>query len=285
MADTTADRRTKIEVLHAVPESALNGPPLLFVHGAFCGAWVWAEHFLPFFAKQGIAAHALSLRGHGGSGGHEDLRTASMSDYVDDVLHVMDTLEASPVLVGHSMGGMVVQRVLEHFDSDTFAERRPVAGAVLMASVPPGGLLGTAWHMATNDPLLLWQMASLQTFGESAATLEGIRRAMFSDVADPDLVTRYYRRMQAESQRVQWDMSVTPPPVATNGRAIPMLVVGADQDSFVPPWMARLTARHYAAPCEVLDNAGHAMMLGPSWQRAATVILTWLTEVGIVTAA
>ena len=30
-------------------------PPLLFVHGSFCGGWVWAEHFLPFFREAGVA--------------------------------------------------------------------------------------------------------------------------------------------------------------------------------------------------------------------------------------
>ena len=43
--------------------------PLLFVHGAYVGAWCWAEHFLGWFGAQGFPAFAVSLRGHGKSSG------------------------------------------------------------------------------------------------------------------------------------------------------------------------------------------------------------------------
>ena len=56
-----------LEVLTAGKPS--DRPPLLFVHGSFCGAWIWAEHFLPFFAEAGWECCAVSLRGHGGSEG------------------------------------------------------------------------------------------------------------------------------------------------------------------------------------------------------------------------
>jgi pimeloyl-ACP methyl ester carboxylesterase len=41
--------------------------PLLFVHGAWHGAWCWDEYFLDFFAGRGYRALAVSLRGHGNS--------------------------------------------------------------------------------------------------------------------------------------------------------------------------------------------------------------------------
>ena len=43
--------------------------PVLFVHGAWHGAWCGDEHFLDFFADKGYRAVALSLRGHGAGRG------------------------------------------------------------------------------------------------------------------------------------------------------------------------------------------------------------------------
>ena len=57
-----------LEVISKYPAGAARPTPLLFVHGAWHGAWCWDEHFLDFFAAHGYAAHALSLRGHGGTG-------------------------------------------------------------------------------------------------------------------------------------------------------------------------------------------------------------------------
>ena len=90
----------QLEVLSCEPKRRKHETPLLFVHGAFAGAWVWDEHFLPWFAEQGFSAHALSLRGHGDSAGHENIDWHSVHDYVDDLTEVIADLGTAPVLVG-----------------------------------------------------------------------------------------------------------------------------------------------------------------------------------------
>jgi pimeloyl-ACP methyl ester carboxylesterase len=104
------DRRPKLEVLSRAPTTSRNAPPLLFVHGAWHGAWCWDEHFLGYFSKRGFSAHAVSLRGHGESEGKERLRSVRLSDFVEDLTQTVDSLPATPILIGHSMGGFVVQK-------------------------------------------------------------------------------------------------------------------------------------------------------------------------------
>jgi pimeloyl-ACP methyl ester carboxylesterase len=91
----------------------LHPVPLLFVHGAWHAAWCWDEHFLDFFADKGYRALAVSLRGHGNSPTLKPLRSCSIADYVHGVASVADSLPTTPVLIGHSMGGFIVQRYLE----------------------------------------------------------------------------------------------------------------------------------------------------------------------------
>jgi pimeloyl-ACP methyl ester carboxylesterase len=257
-------------------------PPVLFLHGAFCGAWVWDEHFLPYFASKGINAYALSLRGHGASEGTATLRDATLADFCDDLRITAAEIEAKhgrgPVLIGHSMGGMVVQRVIEGMDANDLRQGKGASAMVLMSSVPPGGLWGTSLNMMMRDPFLFMQMGALQAFGAGAATLSGVHRAMFTGDTPVDLTAAYLSRLQEESLRVQLDLSTAPPPIATNGSSIPNLVIGADEDAFVPAWMAQTTARHYHAPCTILTHEGHAMMLGQRWQTSADTLLEWLSE-------
>src|SRR6478735_2105335 len=88
--------------------------PLVFVHGAVHAAWCWDEHFLDYFADNGYRCIAFSLRGHGGSSlGEKALNACSIADYVDDMRAVINQLPLHPVLVGHSMGGFIVQKYLE----------------------------------------------------------------------------------------------------------------------------------------------------------------------------
>ncbi|HSV28953.1 MAG TPA: alpha/beta fold hydrolase, partial [Candidatus Omnitrophota bacterium] len=132
-------------------------PPLLFVHGAFAGAWIWDEHFLPFFAEAGWECVALSLRGHGKSSGHDRLDHFGLHHYVEDVAAIAAGLERPPLVVGHSLGGAVAQR---------FVSGHPAAGQVLIAASPPQGFSGPAWWMALHRPGFLWQLGLLETLGK-----------------------------------------------------------------------------------------------------------------------
>src|ERR1700712_1716796 len=113
IAGMTCDAVPMLEVIDKAPCGAVKPVPLLFVHGAWHGAWCWDEHFLEFFTDRGYRTAALSLRGHGRSQTNKPLRTCSIDDYVADVDSVVGDLLARPVLIGHSMGGLVVQKYLE----------------------------------------------------------------------------------------------------------------------------------------------------------------------------
>ncbi len=138
------------------PKTAPKGPPLLFVHGSFSDARLWDEYFLPYFAENGYETHAFSLRGHGRSEGRDRLHIWRLADYVADLAQAVADLSHPPLVIGHSMGGMVVQKYLESSPS--------VAGMVLMGSVPPQGLLPSNLHMAMSHPFLFQQMALFSLF-------------------------------------------------------------------------------------------------------------------------
>src|SRR5258708_294001 len=126
-----------------LPGGPRRRPPLLFVHGGYCDGWCWEPHFLPWFAARGYAAHALSLRGHGGSGGHETMFVAGLDDFAVDVARIASGLPSPPVLIGHSMGAAIVERLLV---------AGSVRAAALLAPVPPTGLGLVAHRLAAYQP-------------------------------------------------------------------------------------------------------------------------------------
>ena len=99
-----------LELISRQPSGKTHRTPLLFVHGAWHAAWCWDEHFLPYFAAHGYEAHAVSLRGHGSSPGPKRLSWVSTADYVADVAATVQQFAVPPVIIGHSMGGFVVQK-------------------------------------------------------------------------------------------------------------------------------------------------------------------------------
>ncbi len=259
-----------LEVLCRTPETDSGATPLLFVHGAYTGAWCWEERFLPWFAAGGRPVYALSLSGHGASPQRECLDAYSIDDYVDDVVSVASRLPAPPVLVGHSMGGMVVQKCLERFSAP---------GAVLMASVPPQGLMASAVGLMLQKPGLLFDLNRIM--GGGSAQLESLHEALFHQPVDAADLQRYYVLSQPESHRAIWDMTLFNLPRLASGRIPPMLVLGASHDLLIPPAQVHMTARTYGLEAEVFDGLGHAMMLERGWLPVAGRIAGWLAERGL----
>lgn len=243
--------------------------PVVFVHGAFTGAWCWNEHFLTWFADQGFEAISFSLRGHGGSGGRELRSLASIDDYVEDLETVVDTLGQKPILIGHSMGGYIIQKYLE---------KHKATGAVLMASVPPEGLLASNTMMAMAQPDLYLQMFWLQAIGPHTLLRDRLGRAMLSpDIAEDEGMI-YFGRLETESHRALMDMMGSNPVFLSQTDLPPMLAIGARNDEIIQSELVNHTARRLGADCVLLDNIAHAMMLDANWEKAASSIVEWLEK-------
>jgi pimeloyl-ACP methyl ester carboxylesterase len=268
-----------LEVIDKGSLSESHPAPLLFVHGGQHGAWCWDEHFLDFFAAKGYRAVAVSLRGHGRSPNSKSPRACSITDYVEDVRTVADDLPQTPVVIGHSLGGFVVQKYLES---------HAAPAAVLVASAPPQGAAGALLRNAaallrgtTQHPWLTVKAAltghSLPDFNEP----EQVRTMFFSAHTPESLVVRYAERLQNEPNG-KWVLDMVflnlpkPRRVST-----PLLVLGAECDRSVTPQEAHATARAYRTQAEIFPNMGHDLMLEPGWVAVAQRMHTWLCAQGL----
>ncbi|MBB5018459.1 non-heme chloroperoxidase [Chitinivorax tropicus] len=261
-----------LEVLHHPAANAPRPHPILFIHGAYSAAWCWEPHFLPFFAAQGYDCHALSLRGHGGSEGHEYLSLTSIDDYLADIEQVVATLPQAPILIGHSMGGMLAQ---------LFCQKHPAAAAILMASVPPEGLLGATMQLAFREPQAFFELNLIHASDGRLSTIASIRRQLFSDSMPEQEAIRYLARFQPESHRAILDLSFLPFRPTAVPNQVPVLVLGAEKDGLFPPYLVHATASRYGVKAEIFPNMAHVMMLEPHWQQPAQRIAGWLAEQGL----
>jgi pimeloyl-ACP methyl ester carboxylesterase len=257
-----------LEVIKKEPSEITHSSPVLFVHGMWHAAWCWAEYFLPYFSRHGYVSYALSLRGHGRSEGHKQLRWASLNDYVSDVAQVASQLRSPPILVGHSMGGMIVQKYLE-------SHKTPAA--VLLASVPPAGLMLATARSFLRHPLSLVKSGLTLSMSPIVATPRLAQEAFFSDSMNKEKVMDYFSQLGDESFRVYLDM------LALNMRRIqqiesPLLVLGAKDDMMVSPGEVEATARRHNVEAVFFDQTAHDMMLDARWQEVADRILAWLDK-------
>lgn len=256
----------KLELLEYLPTADTTNPPLLFLHGAFHGAWCWKDYFLPYFSGQGFPCYALSFRGHGGSEGHEKLDAASLEDYMHDVLEILPLLHDKPVIIGHSMGGAITQMLLnEHPDA--------IRTAVLMSSVSPDGL--------RKDMLRLFfrhfsTMVQMFTSNKSK-----YQRLIASLLLAQDMPVATKRAcvalLQPESFKVWQEMSkqIVPKSMQTN---LPVLVLGSKSDKLISLGSVVAMGKRFHTEPIIFDHVSHDMMLDPHWKDVADQILTYLNN-------
>jgi pimeloyl-ACP methyl ester carboxylesterase len=258
----------KLEIISKRPAESQHPTSLLFIHGMMHGAWCWDAHFLDYFAQHGFAAHAVNLRGHGNSEGRDNLRWTRIADYVDDVVDAVRQLPSPPVLIGHSMGGFVIQKYLEDRDAP---------GAVLLSSPPPVGLVRTAVRIARRRPFAFAKTNLTLSLRPVIATPQLAREAFFSaDLPDEEL-RAYWQLMQEESYRAFLDMVALDLPKPRKART-PLLILGAARDNMLKPSEIEATARAYHTQSEIIPDVAHNSMLEARWQTVAERILVWLKE-------
>lgn len=260
---------------------------LALVHGICHGARCW-ENFINFFADHGYQCYAISLPGHGGSGGKEHLQAYRLSDYVEAVKEAIETIkkdmeahglrDVKPFLLGHSMGGAVVQQYIGKYP-DT------VGGAVLFASA-------TAPCMSRRETLAslfsspekhnLW-CAFKVALGCKKNWAENVHNAAFftgeneagEKIQRIDDTSPYESLLQKESKWILlWDLYCK---YSENYRIdVPIFVIGSRADAYFPEESLEKTAGKYAEhkepAYECLNYLCHDMMLDPKWEEPAELV-------------
>ena len=255
-----------LEMIACHPDRPARGaPPLVFVHGAFAAAWVWAERYMPRVAAAGYTSYALSLRGHGESFGGEHVDHHSIRDYVDDLSRIVEEIGETPVLIGHSMGGFVVQKYLEHHTA---------RAAVLMSSVPPQGLVAATFHLFLKRPGLLIEINRL--LASHDISLDSAREALFAKPIADDLLIRFMQRMSPESQRAIWDMSMFNLVNISAVRRTPLLVLGVEHDQLIPPFLVTATGHSYGVPAQIFPGFGHGFPIEDGGEVIIDAAVDWL---------
>lgn len=258
----------KLEMISRYPLQNSHTVPLLFIHGTLHIAVCWEVHFLDFFAQHGYAAHAVNLRGHGNSEGRENLRWTRIADFVEDVENTVQQLPSPPVLIGHSMGGFIIQKYLEDHDAPA---------AVLLSSASPAGLLPTAIRTARRRPWVFVKMNLTLSLLPFIATPQLVGEAFFSQDLPEELLLKYWKETQNDSYMAFLDMVALDLPKLEKIRT-PLLVLGVARDNMIAPQEIEATARAYHTQTEIIPDVAHNSMLELGWQAVAERILVWLNK-------
>lgn len=249
-----------LQALHW-PTTDLKAPQtLLAIHGIWVGAHVWNQ-FGAYLASQGYETYAVWLRHHQPGSDHRQLEGLGLRDYADDVAAVVREL-ASPVLVGHSMGGLLAQIA---------ATLTEPSGLALLSSAPPFGI-----PIIPRLPLLITGIRNFFGRPFDSSPMHPFADDAFLERLSPNQRAELTARRTPEPRRVARHLAFWPPIVRASQIQCPVFVGAGDEDPVVIPWVTRRIAARYRVVPTFYHGRGHMLNLEPGWQAVGDDLMRWV---------
>ena len=258
------------------------GTPVVFIHGLWLHADSWGE-WVDRFRGFGYASIAVGWPGDGAT--VEETRQNAdrvagygIAEIVRHHIAAIADLEAKPIVVGHSFGGLIAQRLL----ADGYAiagvaiDPAPIKGVYVL---PPSALRVAS--VALRNPANRGRAVSLTReqfrYGFGNELTQGESDELFDRWTIPSpgkpLFQAAFANLSGES----------PAKVDTRADRGPLLLTAGLKDHTVPPSIVRATRKRYRDSPAVTDylefpGRGHTLALDTGWPDVAESVLAWLKD-------
>jgi pimeloyl-ACP methyl ester carboxylesterase len=240
------------------------------------GTWGRGSHFheaRAAFEERGFVVHTPTLRHHELSleDGAAQIAGLSLTDYADDLVEVCESLDSPPLILGHSLGGLLAQLVAARTKHAGLIGVCPAPAAGIFAMYPSMSRLFLSHYLQARPwtkPLRpTWEKFHV---GGRITQTEEDSRALFADLVCES--GRAYCEMafpqldRRKASRVDYS--------AIDG---PVLIFGGAQDRTVVPAVCRATAAKYRnATYQELLDADHMILFGDILHTTMSHIDNWL---------
>lgn len=249
-------------------------PRIIFIHGMFLNSLSW-EAWITYFQHRGFDCGAPAWPLHEGDPrqlreevppGLGDLNLAALHAHYRQLLAGTGPV----VLIGHSIGGLLVQKLL--------ADGIGVAG-VGICSVAPNQMLAMDWEFFRNTLAITNPLAGDSPF---EMTLELFHQNFGNTMTKAASDAAFETYAVHESRQVLRDILTSGADIDVKAPHPPLLLIGAEKDEIIPAPLVRRNAEAYEderSHSEYLEftGRGHFICGQDGWEEVALSIANWLT--------
>lgn len=249
---------------------------VILLHGMWSDAESLAE-VKRAFEGAGYMVQSLTLPNHCPRADHTGASRAALAkctlqDYVQFVLENIQYLEAPPILVGHSMGGLIAQLT---------AERVECKRLVLLSTAAPAGIYSLSFSVFKTLGRNLFRFPLWRKL--TGLTLSSVQYGI-ANSQDRSQQQCIYERSGYESGMVTLQMSLA---AFTNSSfasvnperiGCPILMIAGTEDRITPIKVQRRIAQHYGSQAELVEIPGccHWTIGGSFFPHVSSALFTWL---------
>jgi len=263
-----------------------NGTPVLFIHGLWLHASSW-QPWEDLFQKAGYAPVAPGWPGDSDTVAESRANPEAIADHgIDDVTEhyagIIAEMPARPVLIGHSFGGMIAEKLL---GEDLGAAAIAIDAAQIKGVLPlPLSSLRATLPVFKN-PANSHRAVSL--------TAQQFRYSFGNAVSEAESNQLYEKWTIPAPGKPLFEAATanfsphSPAKVQTgNTERGPLLLIMGGQDHTVPEAITKSTLKQYrdsdaVTELKEFDDRGHSLTIDSGWRGVADECLAWLAEQGL----
>jgi pimeloyl-ACP methyl ester carboxylesterase len=250
---------------------------IVFVHGMFMTPLCW-EHWVDFFQAQGYSCIAPAWPGRNAPvdtlrQAHPDpqLGKLTLSAVVEYLTAIVSKLD-NPILIGHSMGGLVVQLLLQ---------KDLAAAGVAIDSAPPAGVITTKWSFLKSNWPMINPFVSRST--PRAMSLADFQYAFVNGLPVDEQRAAYDRYVVPESRMIPRESLGKAAKIDFKKVHAPLLLTAGSDDHIIPASLNRTNYLRYQRSPSITDfkefpGRVHFTIGQKGWEETADYIARWLKE-------
>lgn len=249
---------------------------IVMIHGMHGGGWYW-ENYKNFFETKGYHCITPTLRFHDMEPkGLPDPRlgTTSLLDYAEDLEKEISKLETLPILMGHSMGGLLTQILGSRGLAKALVLLTPAAPSGIM-SLKPSVIRGFLSGLMKYG---FWKKPMRHTFNEVVYSM----LQLLTPEEQKEIFDKFvYESGRAASEIGFWPLDPKKAAKVDESKiTCPVLVIAGAQDRMTPASVVRKVADKYRTVSTYKEfiNHAHWVVSEPGWEDVAQYAYNWLNK-------
>jgi pimeloyl-ACP methyl ester carboxylesterase len=256
----------------------MNSKTIVFIHGLFVNNTSWNE-WKAFFEAKGYKVYTPANPGHEGNPTdlrnttHPELTKTGFEDVVRNMIKLIDTLPEKPIVVGHSLAGLVVQKLVE-LD-------KAVAG-ISIDGAPPKNVLAPWSTIKIVFPVVNFFKGGSPFLGSR----DWYHRAFFNNYTREQSDKLYDQIAVPESRKIARDTLLKSfAKVDFSKPHVPLLFIGGEKDNIFPAAFTKRIAGSYKHKSSTTDykafaGRSHYICGEEGWQEVAQYVYDWIQKQG-----
>ena len=256
--------------------SNIESKTIVFIHGLFMNPVSW-DPWMKYFELKGYECHAPAYPFHEGNPAalrkniYHDLGKTTFGQVIEGLSGFIDKLPERPILIGHSMGGLAVQKLIEM--------NKGVAG-ICIDPAPPSGIFSFKWSFLKAN------LPTINPLKGNSVCLPGVKWYQYAfcntmTIAETEI--EYNKFVVPESRNIPRSSTKKDGKIDFKKPRNPLLIIAGEKDHIIPSSLNRKNFEAYKDKNSTIDfkefaGRTHYICGQKNWEEVASYSFNWITK-------